>query len=74
MAEYNGQSITVDCAVYTAHVVKVGTDKNGRDLWRCPTCGDETAWFDSDGRFHCPTHEGLVTVLTQNDLIEADRG
>lgn len=41
-------------------------DEQGRQLYRCPSagCGD-TAYFDDDGKGHCPTDEAMRAFMRQ---------
>ena len=47
--------ITVKKLSWPVSIQLLGTDEQGRQLYRCPSrgCG-ETAYFDEDGKGHCP--------------------
>lgn len=49
---------------HSVPVVLLGRDEQGRQLYRCPSAGcGETAYFDEDGRGHCPTHDAITDFL-----------
>lgn len=56
--------ITVYKLGHITEVQLLGLDEQGRQLYRCPSagCGD-TAYFDEDGKGHCPTDEAFMAFL-----------
>lgn len=56
--------ITVKKFSYYQPIDLLGTDEQGRQLYRCPTpgCG-ETAYFDADGLGHCPVGDAEKAFL-----------
>lgn len=59
--------ITVTRRTYYQSVQLLGRDDQGRQLYRCPSagCGDENAYFDEEGRGHCPSDEGMSERLAE---------
>lgn len=56
--------ITVNKLSYHIPVQLLGLDEQGRQLYRCPSAGcGETAYFDEDGRGHCPTDEAMLALI-----------
>lgn len=56
--------ITVKKLRYWQPVNLLGLDEQGRQIYVCPSagCGD-TAYFDEDGRGHCPSCEPMLDAL-----------
>jgi hypothetical protein len=61
--------LTVTRPSYWIPIQLTGKDEQGRQLYRCPNwgCGDETAFFDSEGRGQCPSCQPLMNRVT--DLL-----
>lgn len=58
--------LTVHKIAYYQPVELLGLDEQGRQLYRCPSrgCG-ETAYFDEEGKGHCPAHEAASEYLSR---------
>jgi hypothetical protein len=65
--------ITVKKMTHYQSVQLLGLDEQGRQLYVCPSagCGD-TAYFDEEGRGHCPSDEAMSSALRTllSDAVE----
>lgn len=58
--------LTVRKLAYYQPINLLGLDEQGRQLYICPTAGcGETAYFDEDGKGHCPTGDAIQDYLAK---------
>ncbi len=58
--------ITVKKLSYWQPIDLLGTDEQGRQLYRCPSAGcGETAYFDENGVGHCPVGDAQNAYLAE---------
>lgn len=72
MTDNNPEPTVHKIGHYTS-VNLLGFDEQGRQQYICPSAGcGETAYFDADGRGHCPTDEAIQAFLTKA-LMDLER-